>query len=262
MEENIHCKICENNTDFFSEAFLLNKYIIKYYICKNCSFIQTENPYWLKEAYSDAINYSDIGILKRNLDLINPTKNIINFFFDKKQNFIDYGAGYGIFVRIMRDKGYSFFWNDRYCENLFARNFEATEDNYELLTAYEVFEHLENPLEEIKLMLKYSGNILFTTYLLPNNKPKPGEWWYYALDHGQHISIYTKKSLEILAKKINKKLVSNGKNIHLFTDKNISGFVFKIITKPYLTDLAAFFSRKKSLLDDDYNEIIEKLKKH
>lgn len=258
--ENFKCKICGNKTDFFSEAEILFKYKIKYFICPNCNFVQTENPYWLDEAYSEAINYSDIGILKRNSDLINPTKNVINFFYDKTGEFIDYGAGYGILVRTMRDRGYKFFWADKYCENLFARDFEAKEMNYELLTAYEVYEHLENPLEEIREMLKYSNNILFTTYLLPNSKPKPGEWWYYTLDHGQHISIYSMKSMEILARLLNKNFYSNGKNIHLFTDKKISGIIFKIITLPYLTNLFSVFSRRNSLLDDDYSDILEKLK--
>lgn len=258
--EDIDCKICGNITDFFSEAVILNKYKIKYFICGNCGFVQTEKPYWFKEAYSDAINYSDIGILKRNLDLLNPTKNVINFYFNKKGSFVDYGGGYGIFVRIMRDKGYKFFWSDKYCDNLFARNFEATGNNYEILTAYEVFEHLENPVDEVSLMFKYSKNILFTTYLLPRNNPKPGEWWYYTPDHGQHISIYSLNSLKIIAEKYSKNFYTNGKNIHLFTDKKIPSLIFKIITKPYLTDFVGIISREKSLLDDDYNDIIEKLK--
>lgn len=258
--EDTKCKICGNITDIFSESEILFKYKIKYFICRNCNFVQTEKPYWLEEAYSDAINYSDIGILKRNSDLINPTKNVINLYFNKSGKFIDYGAGYGIFVRTMRDKGFEFFWSDKYCDNLFARDFEAKENTFELLTAYEVFEHLENPADEIRTMLKYSGNILFTTYLLPDNKPKPGEWWYYTPDHGQHIAIYSRKSLEMLAKLINKKFYTNGKNLHLFTDRKISGLIFKIITMPYFADIIAPFGRKKSLLDDDYTYVLEKLK--
>jgi hypothetical protein len=258
--EDLKCKICGSRTDFFSDAKILYKYRIRYFKCTICDFVQTENPYWLEEAYSDAINYSDIGILKRNSDLINPTKNVINIFFNKDGKFIDYGAGYGILVRTMRDRGYKFFWLDKYCENLFARDFEAEETHYDLLTAYEVFEHLENPIDEVKIMLNYSDNILFTTYLLPDNKPKPGEWWYYTLDHGQHISIYSLKSMKMLAKMLNKNFYSNGKNIHLFTEKKISGIVFKIITLPYLTNLFSVFSRRKSLLDDDYSDILKKLK--
>jgi hypothetical protein len=82
---------------------------------------------------------------------------------------------------------------------------------YEVLTAFEVFEHLNNPLEEIDKMLKYSDSILFSTELFPSTAPKPGHWWYYGLDHGQHIAIYSKKSLEMLAAKRALNLYTNGK---------------------------------------------------
>jgi len=35
--------------------------------------------------------------------------------------FLDYAAGYGLFVRLMRDAGYNFRWSDLYCQNLFVR---------------------------------------------------------------------------------------------------------------------------------------------
>ncbi len=50
-----------------------------------------------------------------------------------------------MFVRLMRDNGFDFYRSDRQCENLFAKGFEASLDvspSYELLTAFEVFEHL------------------------------------------------------------------------------------------------------------------------
>ena len=254
------CRICENNAEQFAEAKILFKHTIKYYKCANCGFVQTEDPYWLDEAYSEAINYSDIGLLKRNADLLRPTKNVIKFFFKSGSEFIDFGAGYGVFVRMMRDSGYRFFWSDKYCNNMYAKGFEAEEKRYELLTAYEVFEHLPEPAEELKEMLKYTNNILFSTMLVPSNYPKPGEWWYYATDHGQHVSLYSKKSLKLLAEKYGLNFYSNGKNIHLFTRKKITGFIFKLITFPYLDRLFTVFSGKKSLLDSDYQKVLESLK--
>ncbi len=76
------CKICKQNTDFFADAKILFKYNIKYFKCPNCSFIQTEEPYWLEESYKEAINFSDIGLLERNLKLLSPTINIISKFFN------------------------------------------------------------------------------------------------------------------------------------------------------------------------------------
>lgn len=255
------CKICENKTEFFSEARILFKYDIKYFKCSVCGFIQTEEPYWLSEAYSDAINHSDIGLLKRNSDLVSPTANVISKYFDKSKKFIDYGAGYGVFVRMMRDKGFDFYWQDKFCENFYAKDFICEENfKYELLTAYEVFEHLPEPVKELETMLKYSDNILFSTYLIPENYPKPDEWWYYATDHGQHVSLYSKKSLETLAKKFDKNFYTNGKNIHIITNKKLNNFYFKLLTFPYSSNIFSVFSKRKSLLDSDYNKVLENLK--
>jgi hypothetical protein len=258
----MQCKICENKSDFFADAEILFKYTIKYFKCPNCGFIQTEEPYWLEEAYSDAINFSDIGLLKRNADLVQPTKNVIKFSFDSDAEFIDFGAGYGVFVRMMRDAGYKFFWSDKFCDNLYSKGFEADENKkYEILTAYEVFEHLPEPVKEISEMLKHSDSILFSTFLIPSDIPKPGEWWYYATDHGQHVSLYTKKSLEELGKRFGLKLYTNGKNIHLLSKKKLNGLLFKLKTTPYVLSLFSIFTNKKSLLDSDYNLVLNFLKK-
>lgn len=257
----MQCRICENTSEFFSDAEILFKYKIKYYKCPYCGFVQTEEPYWLDEAYSDAINHSDIGLLKRNSDLVCPTSNVISKFFDSSKKFLDYGAGYGVFVRMMRDRGYDFYWQDKYCDNLYAKDFTVKEsENYEVLTAYEVFEHLSEPVKELEEILKYSENILFSTYLIPAGNPKPQDWWYYALDHGQHVSLYTEKSLSLLAKKFNMNLCTNGKNIHLITKKKISDLVFKLLTKPYISETLSVFFKKKSLLDSDYKKVLSNLK--
>lgn len=258
------CKICSSETDFFSEAEILFKYKIKYYNCPNCGFVQTEAPYWLEEAYSSAINHSDIGLLKRNLDYTKAAKNALSRYFKTDSNFVDYGAGYGVFVRMMRDFGYRFFWSDKYCENLFAAEFESDKsgiEKFDALTAFEVFEHLENPVIEVEEMLKFSDNIFFSTFLFPETKPKPDEWWYYALDHGQHLSLYSRKSLEVLAAKFNKNFYTNGKNVHIFTNRKMNGFIFKIITYPLIANFFNLFITRKSLLDSDYKLVLEKLKK-
>ncbi|MFA5403428.1 MAG: class I SAM-dependent methyltransferase [Ignavibacteria bacterium] len=255
------CKICSSNSEIFSRAEILNKYSIQYFKCPECGFIQTEEPYWLEEAYSEVINRSDIGLLARNLELSKTTKAILLFLFDKRKKFLDYGAGYGVFVRLMRDFGFDFYWMDKYSGNLFAKDFEAKHsDKFELLTAYEVFEHLVQPVEEVANMLRYSDNILFSTFLIPSNEPKPEEWWYYALDHGQHIALHSRKSLEVLANKFGLNFYTNGKNLHLFSKKKKNDFIFKTLSFPYVSGLLNPFLSKKSLLDNDYKLVVEKLK--
>jgi glycosyltransferase involved in cell wall biosynthesis len=50
------CKVCGSNSPYFASAKILQKYDVKYYQCHSCGFVQTEEPYWLNEAYTDAID--------------------------------------------------------------------------------------------------------------------------------------------------------------------------------------------------------------
>ena len=100
------------------------KYDVTYYQCESCRFIQTEQPYWLNEAYSSAITHLDIGLLSRNLYLMNEIPRLIDGLFPESKRYLDFGGGYGVFVRLMRDLGYDFFRFDTYCENIFADFFD------------------------------------------------------------------------------------------------------------------------------------------
>ena len=91
-----------------------------------------------------------------------------------------------------------------------------------MLTAFEVFEHLVNPLPEIERMLEFSPNILFTTLLPPSRLKNAKEWWYLALEHGQHVSIYSVKSLNYIAKKFGLHLSTDGSSTHLLSQKPFS----------------------------------------
>lgn len=256
------CNICSTETSSFAKSTILNKYEIAYFKCNNCGFIQTEEPYWLNEAYSEPINCSDCGLVSRNLMLAKIAKTIIFAFFETDEKFLDYGGGYGLFVRLMRDSGFDFYRYDKHCENLFAREFEVDLNNrYELLTAFEVFEHLSNPIDEIHEMLSFCQNILFTTELLPVTTPKPGEWWYYGLDHGQHISFYTYKSLSVIAEKFSLNLYSDGKSIHLLTSKKITPLLFKIVCRYKISALINIIINRRSLVQADYLKIQQR-KKH
>lgn len=257
------CTVCGQESAFFSKGKILNKYEISYFKCTNCGFVHTEHPYWLEEAYSEAINRSDVGYVARNLVLSKVTRSLINKFFDRHAKFIDYGTGYGLFVRLMRDYGYDFYGQDKYCDVIFAEDFTVNdnETGFELLTAFELFEHLVDPYEEMKTLTKYSDSIFFSTELFPASSPKPGEWWYYGLEHGQHLSLYSANSLRVLGDRFGMHLYTNNKNIHLLTKKKISSFSFKLLSlyNTYLSN--KYFNDKKSLRQKDYELINKRLEK-
>lgn len=258
----MNCKICGSESHKLFEATIMKKHQISYYYCNKCHFLQTEVPYWLEEAYEQAINVSDTGILSRNIHFAKHTANIIFCLFDKQGKFLDFAGGYGILTRLMRDQGFDFYWFDLYAENLFAKGFEYHPGvgRIELITSFESFEHFLKPTEEIEKMLDISKNILFSTELLPNPAPQPQDWWYYGLNHGQHISFYSNTTLKYIAKKYHLQLYTQD-FFHLLSEKKISPLIFKLILMMSRLGLCKLVSsRMKSKTFDDMEVIKERCK--
>lgn len=215
------CNICAQQSQELWEEKILGKYNVKYYQCPNCDFIQTEEPFWLDEAYNSPINIEDTGILARNLMFSDVVSQIIATHFDCTKKYLDFAGGFGFFTRLMRDKGFDFYWYDLYTENLTARGFEGSlDESYEAVIFLEAFEHFANPLHEIEKTLKISKNLIFSTELFKGQAPNIMEWDYYGVSHGQHISFYSEKTLCFIAKKYNLNFYSYG-GIHILTEKEL-----------------------------------------
>lgn len=214
-------KITGGDTTLLFTAKILGKYDVKYYRCNQTGFIQTEEPHWLGEAYSSAITQLDIGLPYRNYTLADRVGKILAENFDTKKIYLDYAGGYGLFTRLMRDKGFNFYHTDKYCQNIFANYFDLQDlkDNskFELTTTFEVFEHLANPMEEIKQILEFSDSLLFSTELQPKNISKVDDWSYFSTETGQHVSFYSSAALEYIADKLGYNFYSDGNFLHLFT---------------------------------------------
>jgi hypothetical protein len=216
------CKICQNETTKIFNATVLNKYDVNYFQCNNCGFTQTEEPFWLKEAYISSMNISDTGIMFRSERMSKITTTLITLFFNVKGVFLDYAGGLGVFTRQMRDIGFNFFWHDPYTKNELARGFEGSLDvKYDLVTTFESFEHFEDPLKEVEKLLQFTDTIILTTDLISKKAPKHKDWWYYGSDHGQHISFHSKESFKFMAKKFGLHY-HNAMNVHILTKKKIS----------------------------------------
>ncbi len=251
------CKICATSTHFFARSLILNEHLVNYFECPNCQFVQTETPYWLEQAYSEAISKSDVGLVYRN-NLYSPiVANILHYLYPDTARFLDYGGGYGLFVRMMRDRGFDFSWEDKYCQNLFAQGFECDpldDRRYTLLTAFEVFEHLVEPRAEIERMLSLAPDILFSTELTPSHKPKPGEWSYYGLEHGQHISFFNPTTLRYLAKEYRLNFYTNGASLHFLTSRELSSDTFTQLCQGELP-----IGIRGSLISADYQRAVKRV---
>jgi len=151
----------------------------------------------------------------------------------------------------LRDYGIDALWTDRYCQNLVARGFEYDSGGAVLVTAFEAFEHFVHPDEEMDRLLVISPNVLFSTELITGPTPAQGDWWYYGKEHGQHIGFFRLKTLEFLAARRGKYLISDGYSYHLMSDRPVNRIVWRALlkTKKILPGILRSKSRSKTWQD-------------
>jgi hypothetical protein len=234
---------------------VLTKYEVAYYQCTSCEFIQTEDPYWIAEAYQAALNIEDTGIVARNVICAKRTSAILFAFFNHKGHFLDYGGGAGLFVRMMRDLGFDFYWNDPYTGNIFARGFELDSlriQHFDAVTSFECLEHFVEPHDEIRKMLSLAPSIIVSTELFQKGTPSPDSWQYYFFSHGQHIALYSLKSLQVIAEQYHLHLLTNTRSFHILTPDKHSSILYQALLKASVVGLPVFISLlKKSKTHSD-----------
>jgi hypothetical protein len=236
----------------------MGKYDATYRRCESCGFIFVPEPFWLPEAYQSAINRNDIGPVNRMVGTSRVTKCVIDLFLRGTTRYLDYGSGYGLYVRRMRDLGYDFTAYDKYCENVFAADFAIPDLNghrFDLITSFEVMEHTESPMEVFDLIFAHADSTLFTTDLVPDPAPALGQWWYYGLDHGQHIAFFTRKALEHAARRFGKHLSTDGHGFHLITSRKVNARLFRMATRERWSKLWEIARPRRTLLLDDWNAL-------
>lgn len=225
--------------------------------CLVCGYLFAHKPEWLSEAYSTPMTSVDQGPLNRCIENSRATKVLIELFHNRRGRYLDFGGGYGLLVRRMRDLGYQYFRHDPQCPNLFANRYDAAltaSSRFEMITAFEVLEHLVDPRETIERILSVSQSFLFSTVLLPQPRPAYDAWWYFGPEHGQHVSFYSVKTLDRLARAFGKRLVSNMVDLHLITSRPVTSSVFRFVTSNPFRAAFELLHRRRSLLPSDFEQ--------
>lgn len=225
----ILCRCCRKESPRYLWTGVLISLEVKYFECQFCGYVETEEPYWLDEAYSNVINFSDTGIMKRNS--INAQKVLctLSILGLLKGRVVDYAGGYGLLVRILRDYGIDALWSDSHCTNLVSRGFEYNNESAGLITVFEAFEHFVDPGAELDRMLKIAPNILLSTEVISDPAPDQKDWWYYGKEHGQHIGFFRAKTLKKLAESRGMYFTTDDRSFHLITTKPVNALLWKFV---------------------------------
>ena len=83
------CHVFKMTVEAIFPTVLLQKHPTQYFHCLDCGYVQTEEPYWLPEAYESSIKDADSGIIMHNLWLRNVATALIYFLLDHKRRFLD-----------------------------------------------------------------------------------------------------------------------------------------------------------------------------
>jgi SAM-dependent methyltransferase len=150
-------------------------------------------------------------------------KSLQQLFGDHRAGFthLDYGGGNGLLSRLLNEAG----WTSRSYDPFVNHDVDPAQiGKFDLITAFEVFEHVPDPqalMSALRALLAPGGVVYFSTQL-SDGHIAPGQrlnWWYAAPRNG-HISLFSKAALQHLAQHHGFSLASNWVCFHaLFTSK-------------------------------------------
>ncbi len=240
--EHRACALCGADAAWICRQRLLDKYDVDYFQCARCELLQTEQPFWLDEAYAHAISGLDTGAMQRNraaaqLALVVATLLDVS----PSASCLDFGGGHGVFVRLMRDLGLDFRWFDTYAENLFARGFEGdVHARHTFVTAFEVVEHLADVRGDLGRLFAPQPDFVFVGTVLHDGH-RDG-WWYYMLESGQHISFYSRRTLAWIADQFGYDVIAGDEySLFIRKDRSVSrmrrALLRQVMRRPSALDL-------------------------
>ncbi len=198
------CKICSHSTRLIIDS----KSDKSYYSCSHCDFISIDQKHLLsKEDEED--RYKQHNNTLENEGYVNMLNEFISSsilpFHSTIKTSLDFGCGNTpALAALLKEKGIAVDTYDKF----FSSDKVYINKKYDLITATEVMEHLNDPIETIKLLrslLNDNGILAIMTNFHPCNDKEFLDWWYRR--DNTHISFYTLNTIRHLAKAFNIKMI-------------------------------------------------------
>lgn len=231
MNKHNKCLIC-NSSNIGDLKNYTSTHLVK---CSDCSFVFSERIPTTEELIKHYEGYgrdeflSPITIKRYHeiLDTFEP--------FRKTNKLIDVGCGIGYFLEVAKERGWDVYGTEftdkavEICTNKGIKMNQGVlnpndyqENSFDIITSFEVLEHINNPQEEIvnfKNILRKDGLLFFTTPNFNATERFVLKSRYSVITYPEHLSYYTKKSMNHLLK--NKgfekvKITTTGISLSLF----------------------------------------------
>jgi SAM-dependent methyltransferase len=202
----MRCKICN------SKKINIYNADETYYNCLDCDFIFKDDKEYLSSAeeknrYASHNNTIDnIGYVKMFDDFINE---IILPVAGNIETILDFGCGPGpVLSELLKKKNFKVDIYDPY----FYPNDSYKQKKYDMIVSTEVFEHLKNPLAEIKSLLTLLNP---DSYIAIMTNFHPGidnfsNWWY--KKDPTHLSFYNETTFEKISNILSLNFIYSLKN--------------------------------------------------
>jgi hypothetical protein len=179
---------------------------VMYRQCSQCQFIFTgffdsfTNEQWRRYVYND--EYIRVDPEYRDQRPRAHARELISFLMGRKSKIIglDYGGGNGLTAALLRQNGWTFDSYDPFGQTDMSPDLLG---RYNFCSAMQVFEHTPDPAGTLRAILEKAspGQLMILigtgTHDGIVSKETRLSWWYAAPRNG-HVSLYSRKSLQLL----------------------------------------------------------------
>jgi 2-polyprenyl-6-hydroxyphenyl methylase/3-demethylubiquinone-9 3-methyltransferase len=230
----VACKICGEGTQLFDVVDFkkscdralypdgLSGIPVFYRSCPSCRFIFTSffdaftPEQWRAHVYNDHYAVVDPEYLE-----IRPRRNVSeieSLTSDRNATIgLDFGGGSGETAKLLRQKGWTY---DSYDPFGFSDIKPEAIGSYNFCSAFEVFEHSPDPVSTLSEIIRMTsagrlmilvGTAVHDNYVRTDNRLA---WWYAGPRNG-HISLYSRRALQLLGGRFGLSYVSMSSGTHL-----------------------------------------------